>query len=48
MEEKRKIANDLDYISKVAPNEYKEIINIIKYTKKLTELKLTKEVKKNA
>lgn len=48
MKEKRKIASDLDYISKSAPNEYEEIINLIKYTKKLTELKLAKEVNKNA
>lgn len=48
MKEKRKIASDLDYISKAAPGEYEEIINLIKYTKKLTELKLAKEVNKNA
>ena len=48
MKEKRKIASDLDYISKTAPGEYEEIINLIKYTKKLTELKLAKEVNKNA
>ena len=47
MKEKGTIAEDLDYISKAAPNEYEEIINLIKYTKKLTELKLAKEVNKN-
>ena len=43
MKEKREIAEDLDFIKKVSPADYMEIENLIKYTKKLTEMKIAKK-----
>lgn len=43
MKEKRQIAEDLDYIQKVSPSEFEEIANLIKYTKKMTEMRKAKK-----
>lgn len=42
MKEKQEIAKDLDFIREVSPKDYCEIENLIKYTKKLTEMKAAK------
>ncbi|MDM0746458.1 hypothetical protein QTI06_14645 [Clostridium perfringens] len=43
MNDKREIAKDLDFIKRVSPEDYIEIKNLIKYTKKLSEMKRAKK-----
>ncbi|MDT9337797.1 hypothetical protein P3F01_15665 [Clostridium perfringens] len=45
MKEKQEIAKDLDFIREKNPKDYLEIENLIKYTKKLTEMKAEKNKK---
>ncbi|ELC8463929.1 hypothetical protein QYB71_003072 [Clostridium perfringens] len=45
MKEKQEIAKDLDFIREKNLKDYLEIENLIKYTKKLTEMKAEKNKK---